>query len=200
MDVRADWALELQLAQVAEHAADHRVKEWIDKAIAHMAGGTGGNRRGGAELVALLAEARQRAADYDEWHVVRLLQDSIDYAEGRILRPIMEEQYRLFQDGLRNETKREYLAGTLSATLKYFADTGNGYMSEHPDATLPELLGHIKSLGLGRNIHGGSRGSARTLPNPTRAGRDGYLDRAGATRSDRCRGCPRRGTAASDVS
>ena len=59
----------------------------------------------------------------------------------------MEEQYRLFQDGLRNETKREYLAGTLSATLKYFADTGNGYMSEHPDATLPELLGHIKSLG-----------------------------------------------------
>jgi len=65
------------------------VKEWIRQALVHMAKGQGGHRRGGAELVALLREARQRAADYDEWHVVRLIQDSIDYAEGRILQPIL---------------------------------------------------------------------------------------------------------------
>jgi hypothetical protein len=146
MEVRADWALELQLEQVEGHAVDQRVKEWIHKALAHMAGGTGGHRRGGAELVALLAEARQRAADYDEWHVVRLLQDSVDYAEGRILKPVMEEQYRLFQDGLRSETNRKYVARSIAADLQLVADFGDEYLAEHPGATMPELMGYIKSL------------------------------------------------------
>lgn len=87
MDIRADSTLELQLEQAAKRAVDQHVKEWIQQALAHMAKGTGRHRCGGAELAALLSEARQRAADYDEWHVVRLLQDSIDYAEGRILQP-----------------------------------------------------------------------------------------------------------------
>jgi Domain of unknown function (DUF4263) len=148
MDVRADWALELQLEQVEEHAADQHVKEWIRQALVHMSKGKGGHRRGGAELVALLAEARQRAADYDEWHVVRLLQDSIDYAEGRILLPVLEEQYRLFQDGVRSESSREFVAGMVSTSLRFVAEAGNEYLAEHPGATLTELLGHIDSLGL----------------------------------------------------
>jgi hypothetical protein len=147
MDVRADWTLELQLEQVEKHAVDQHVQEWIRQARAHMAKGTGGHRRGGAELVALLAEARQRAADYDEWHVVRLLQDSIDYAEGRILKQVMEEQYRLFEDGSRREITREFLAGTLSSALRFVAEAGNEYLAEHPSATFQELLGHIESLG-----------------------------------------------------
>ncbi|MFG2021848.1 Shedu anti-phage system protein SduA domain-containing protein [Actinomadura geliboluensis] len=146
MDIRADWALERQLRQVDEHAVEPRVKEWIHRAITHMAGGTGGHRRGGAELVALLAEARQRAADYDEWHVVRLVQDSIDYAEGRILRPVLEEQYRLFQDGLRSETNRKFVAGISAASLKFFAEVGQEFLAERPGAALPELLEHVESL------------------------------------------------------
>ena len=145
MDIRADWALELQLEQVEQHAIDQRVKEWIRQAITHMTKGKGGNRLGGTELIALLMEARQRAADYDEWHVVRLLQDSIDYAEGRILRPVMQEQYRLFQDGFRDEGKREFVAGIVSTMLQFVAKTGSEYLAEHPGATLPELLGHIDS-------------------------------------------------------
>ena len=137
--------MELQLEQVEEHAVDQRVKEWIRQAITHMRKGR--NRRGGAELIALLAEARQRAADYDEWHVVRLLQDSIDYAGGRILRPVMEEQYCLFQDGLRNENKRELIAGVLSAALRFAAEASKKYMAEHPDTALPELLEYVESLG-----------------------------------------------------
>ena len=147
MDVRADYALELQLEQVAEHTVDRGVKEWIRQALAHMAKGTGGHRRGGMELVELLSVARQRAADYDEWHVVRGLQDSIDYAKGRILQPVFEEQYRLFQDGLRHESTRKYLAGTLSAALRFAAEAGNEYLAKHPGATMPELLVHIQSLG-----------------------------------------------------
>jgi hypothetical protein len=147
MDVRADFALELQLKQVEKHAVDQHVKEWILQAITHMASGIGRNRRGGAELVALLTEARQRAADHDEWHVVRLLQDSIDYAEGRMLRPVMEEQYRLFQDRQRNETNRKFTAGMISAALEYAVAVSREYLTEHPRATLPELLGHIGSLG-----------------------------------------------------
>jgi hypothetical protein len=57
MDVRADWALELQLEQVHEHAVDRRVKRCVHQAIEHMTSGKGGHRRGGAELIALLAEA-----------------------------------------------------------------------------------------------------------------------------------------------
>jgi hypothetical protein len=147
MDVRADWALEQQLERVEEHAVDQHVKEWIRQAIAHMGRAGRGNRRGGAELVALLAEARQRAADYDEWHVVRLLQDSIDYAQGRILRPAMEEQYRLYQDGLRSETKREFVAAMVSNSLRFAAELANEYLAQHPRATLPELFTHFESLG-----------------------------------------------------
>jgi hypothetical protein len=141
-------ALQLQLEQVEEHAADQHVKEWIRQALAHMAKGKGGHRRGGAELVALLAEARQRAADYDEWPVVRLLQDSIDYAEGRILRPVFEEQHRLFQDSARKEINRKFGAGIISAALRFVAESGKKYLAEHPGAELPELLGYIDSLGL----------------------------------------------------
>jgi hypothetical protein len=147
MDVRADWVLEQQLEQVQEHTVDQHVKEWIRQAIAYIGRGKRGNRRGGAELVALLVEARQRAADYDEWHVVRLLQDSVDYAQGRILRPVMEEQYRLFQDGLRSETKREFVAAMTSNSLRFAAELGNEYLTEHPGATLPELFRHFESLG-----------------------------------------------------
>jgi hypothetical protein len=140
-------ALQRQLEQVEEHAAEQHVKEWIRQALAHMAMGTGGHRRGGAELVALLTEARQRAADYDEWHVVRLLQDSIDYAEGRVLQPVFEEQYRLFQDSVRKESNRRFAAGIISSSLRFVAAAGEEYLAEHPGATLPELLGHIDSLG-----------------------------------------------------
>lgn len=141
-------ALELQLEQVEKQAADQHVKEWTRQALAHLAKGKGGHRRGGGELVALLTEARQRAADYDEWHVVRLLQDSIDYAEGRILQPVFEEQYRLFQDSVRNEISRELAAGIISSALRFVADAGKEYLAEHPSAGLPEVLDYIDSLGL----------------------------------------------------
>lgn len=146
VDIRADWALELQLEQVNDHAVEPRVKEWTRRALAHMASGKNGKRRGGAELIALLEEARQRAADYDEWHVVRLLQDSIDYAQGRILQPVLEEQYRLFQDGSRKESRREDISVMLSAGLRYAAGTGKRYLAEHPSATSQELLRYIESI------------------------------------------------------
>lgn len=147
MDIRADMALQYQVEQVEKLAADQHVKEWIHQALAHMAKGRGGHRRGGAELIALLSEARQRAADYDEWHVVRLLQDSIDYAEGRILQPVFEEQYRLFQDSVRKEINRKFAAGIISTSLRFVAEAGKEYLAEHPGAELSEVLGYIDSLG-----------------------------------------------------
>jgi len=147
VDIRADMALQYQVEQVEKLAADQHVKEWIHQALAHMAKGRGGHRRGGAELIALLSEARQRAADYDEWHVVRLLQDSIDYAEGRILQPVFEEQYRLFQDSVRKEINRKFAAGIISTSLRFVAEAGKEYLAEHPGAELSEVLGYIDSLG-----------------------------------------------------
>jgi Domain of unknown function (DUF4263) len=147
MDVRADWTLQRQLEQVNAQAVDRRVREWILRALAHMATGTGGHRRGGSELIALLAEARQRAADFDEWHIARLLQDSIDYAEGRILSQVMEEQYRLYQDGSRREENAQFLGKIVSTALLFAVESGEKYLKEHPDATAKETFAHLHSLG-----------------------------------------------------
>jgi hypothetical protein len=59
----------------------------------------------------------------------------------------MEEQYRLFQDGLRDEINGKYVSAVISEGLRFAAATGNKYLAQHPGTTLPELLGHIESLG-----------------------------------------------------
>src|SRR5690349_4626883 len=66
----------------------------------HMSSGRSAYR-GGRALVTLLKEVRSTAAALDEWQVVRLVQDSLDYAEGRILRPDFEERYRNARPGQR---------------------------------------------------------------------------------------------------
>jgi hypothetical protein len=78
-----------------------------------MNSGRGGHRRGGKTLVQLLETVRRLAADTGEWHVVRLVQDSVDYAGGRILQPDFDDRYRLFQDGVRNTTLRKFVGNML---------------------------------------------------------------------------------------
>ncbi|WP_328644101.1 hypothetical protein OHS58_24350 [Amycolatopsis sp. NBC_00348] len=104
MDVRADWALELQLEQTEKRAESEDVKAAIAATLRYLRNGKGGHRRGGQKLVHHLEVARLRASEDNEWHVVRLLQDSVDYCEGRALKPEFEERFRLFQDGERNES------------------------------------------------------------------------------------------------
>ncbi|MFJ7044424.1 hypothetical protein ACIQVC_13605 [Streptomyces sp. NPDC101112] len=53
--------------------------------LAHINGGSGRGRRGGEELERLVETARGRAADAGEWHVVRMLQDALDYPQGTAL-------------------------------------------------------------------------------------------------------------------
>ncbi|WP_203694875.1 hypothetical protein [Catellatospora coxensis] len=96
VETRADFALELQLQRVDEIARDHAVKAALSAVHAHLRSG-GRRRRAGQRLVMLLGEARHEAAVADEWQVVRLLQDSIDYVEGRIIKVEFEERYRLFR-------------------------------------------------------------------------------------------------------
>ncbi|MBE8474200.1 DUF4263 domain-containing protein [Streptomyces sp. 3R004] len=103
--------------------------------------------RGGRTLVALLRDVRATAAALDEWHVVRLVQDSLDYAEGRILRPDFEERYRLFQRSTEPlSSHQDYLARTLSATLAFFMQLGDEYLAQHPDAGAGEVLTHVKGV------------------------------------------------------
>jgi hypothetical protein len=147
MEVRADGLLEFYLVKVEKHAVNQQVKSWIGKAVTHMQGGMQRHRRGGAELVSLLSEARQRAADFDEWHIVQLLQTSIDYAEGRILNHVMEEQYRLFEDSSRREIGRNYLARTISSGMHFAVEAAQEYLAENPGATFPEVFDHLESVG-----------------------------------------------------
>ncbi|MFJ9522197.1 hypothetical protein ACIRPK_28585 [Kitasatospora sp. NPDC101801] len=91
METRSDWTLELQLGIAQQAAASEEVTAAIAAAVAHMKGGRGGHRRGGKALVRLLQEARARTAEAGEWQVVRLVQDSLDYAERRILKPDFEQ-------------------------------------------------------------------------------------------------------------
>ncbi|MET9957627.1 Shedu anti-phage system protein SduA domain-containing protein [Streptomyces sp. NPDC006326] len=148
MDVRSDFALQLQLQHVAERALDPRVKDALEAVLKHMTGGRSRSRRGGRALVTLLEEVRSTAATTDEWQVVRLIQDSLDYAEGRILRPDFEERYRLFQRSTQPPgSHQDYLARTLSATLKFFTQLAGDYLGQHPEANPGELLAHVEAVG-----------------------------------------------------
>jgi hypothetical protein len=145
--VRADWTLELQLEQAQERATNTQVKSSITEALIHLASGSRGHRRGGQALITLLVEARQQAADVAEWRVVRLLQDAVDYAEGRILKPVIEEQYRLFRDGMRDEINRDFVSRILQSSLTFAIELGREFIEENPGAGIDELMSHLRSTG-----------------------------------------------------
>ncbi|MEJ8671699.1 hypothetical protein WKI71_35200 [Streptomyces sp. MS1.AVA.1] len=65
-----------------KEATDTAVRDALTAVFPHMHGGRSRNRRGGRRLTELLEAARGAAADAGEWQVVRLLQDSLDYAEA----------------------------------------------------------------------------------------------------------------------
>jgi hypothetical protein len=87
MPVRADRSLLLRLDEAAKAAATDEVAESIAAAREHMRGGKTSRLRGGQRLVRLLEAARQRAADKQEWDVVRAMQDALDHATGRTPAP-----------------------------------------------------------------------------------------------------------------
>lgn len=146
MAVRADLSLELQLKQVEKTAVATEVKDAIHDAVRHMHSGKSRARRGGQALVRWLEIARLRASEEAEWDVVRLLQDSIDYASDRILKPEFEERYRLFQDGLRDKSSADFVGETVRLATLYSCEVGSKYLNSHPDTSSEELLAHLRSL------------------------------------------------------
>jgi hypothetical protein len=138
--------LELQVEKVLEEAGHPEVKAALAAALKHMRSGKEGHRRGGQVLIQLLETARQRAADAGEWPVVRLVQDSLDYAEGRILQPDFDERYRLFQDGVRSERLRKHVGNILSINYRYIAEAGREYKDEHPEASVDDLIAYFGTL------------------------------------------------------
>jgi hypothetical protein len=146
MPTRSDWALELQLETVHKRCADERLAAAVAGVIKHMNSGRSRSRLGGKPMVKMLESARWLAADQDEWQVVRLLQDSLDYAEGRILRPDFEERYRLFQDGERSERLRRFLAQILETSFLYAAEAARSFINDHPRANPDDLIAHFESI------------------------------------------------------
>lgn len=147
MDVRSDYSLELQVRSVRDEAEHPEVVTAISTVLDHIKSGRS-RRRGGKALISLLADARQRAAELGQWHVVRQLQDSLDYAEGRIQQPDFDAQYRLFQRGVPDEDYRQFVASTLTIRFETAARMGRKYLADHPGADTEELLSHINSLAL----------------------------------------------------
>ncbi|MCK1817399.1 DUF4263 domain-containing protein [Streptomyces sp. XM4011] len=77
---------------------------------------------------------------------MRLLQDSLDYAEGLILQPDFDERYRLFQDGVRNESLRTGVAQIASLTFSHVADAGHAFVEKNPETSPQDLVAHLRSL------------------------------------------------------
>ncbi|MFG1840774.1 Shedu anti-phage system protein SduA domain-containing protein [Micromonospora sp. NPDC049175] len=147
MEIRADWALELQLEQTEKIADRQEVKAALAATRGHLISG-GRSRKGGRELLTFLGDARYEAAMADEWQVVRLLQDSIDYAEGRITKHEFEERYRLFQDGAaRDSGLLSTAANIVAVTCEFAARQGRAYLDANPDASAEQILTQIRSLG-----------------------------------------------------
>ncbi|MFC4563823.1 Shedu anti-phage system protein SduA domain-containing protein [Nocardiopsis mangrovi] len=138
--------MELQLEKTREEAGNEAVRSAITGVLHHMRSGRGRHRRGGRQLIVLLELARSQAAGAEEWYVVRLLQDSLDYAEERILQADFTDRYRLFQDGKRSPLYRDYVAGSTWIANEYSADATQEYLNEHPEATVHEVIMHFRSL------------------------------------------------------
>lgn len=132
---------------VAEAAVDANVCAAVTAVLQHMHSGRSRQRRGGRELVRLLEGARGVAAAVGEWQVVRLVQDAIEYAEGRILRPDFEDRYRLFGDGQRRESHTGFLGGTMKAMHQWLVDSGREFLADRPDAGIGEFLEHFRAQG-----------------------------------------------------
>ncbi len=113
-----------------------------------MKGGRGRNRLGGKTLITLLAKLRSAAAAADEWEVVRLVQDSLDYAEGRILRPDFEERYRRFRRLSEPPSlHQDHLARMFSTILQSFVQICTDYLDQRPEAQVDEVLAYVEALG-----------------------------------------------------
>lgn len=145
MTVRADWTLELQLEQTKRESQHDEVHGAIAAVLGHMRSGKGRNRRGGQELIKRLEIARLRASEENEWHVVRLIQDALDYCEGRTLKPEFEERFRLFQDGKRDELKLNYLRRNFWVASRYVADRGREILNNRPEISAREFLEELVS-------------------------------------------------------
>ncbi|UOX84960.1 DUF4263 domain-containing protein [Amycolatopsis sp. FBCC-B4732] len=146
MNVRVDYALERQIEQTEQQARGEDVKAAIAAALGYLRSGKRGNRRGGQRLVHLLEVARLRATEDDEWQVVRLLQDALDYCEGRSSKPEFEERFLLFQDGARKKSNLNLFRGVMRATSQYVEGCGREILEGRPDITADELLRELVSL------------------------------------------------------
>ncbi|WP_329326060.1 Shedu anti-phage system protein SduA domain-containing protein [Streptomyces luteogriseus] len=148
MTPRSDMTLEWHLREVvAKEAVDGSVKEAVRAVFTHMHSGRSRQRRGGRELVRLLEGVRAAAADAGEWQVVRLVQDAIEYAEGRILRYDFEDRYRLFADGKRRESHTGALGSVTKAMHRWLYDSGQEFLAEHPEAGIEDFLEHFRAQG-----------------------------------------------------
>ncbi|WP_243877973.1 Shedu anti-phage system protein SduA domain-containing protein [Streptomyces sp. SUK 48] len=145
MGVRSDMTLEWQLRKVCEETGDEGVEAALSAVFTYLRSGSAGRRRQTKELVRLLEDARGLAAGVGEWHVVRLLQDSLDYAEGRILQPDFDERYRLFQDGARKERNRDFVASSLRTMHEWLVAVSEAYLRDHPGASARDVLAHFEA-------------------------------------------------------
>ncbi|MFF7361917.1 hypothetical protein [Streptomyces sp. NPDC008125] len=147
MAIRSDRTLEGQLREVEKESSDETVRSALSAVFTYLHSLGSGRRRQGKELVRLLESARGSAAAAGEWQVVRLLQDSLDYAEGRILRYDFEERHRLFQDGARRERSRDFVASSLRAMHEWLVAVCEAYLRDHPGAGAEETVEHFRSQG-----------------------------------------------------
>ena len=146
MNVRADWTLELQLEQTENEAQHDEVKSAVATVLRHMRSGKGRNRKGGQKLISLLEIARLRASEEAEWQVVRLVQDALDYCEGRALRPEFEERFHLFEDGKRHRHNVSYLSRIFWTMSRYTEERGREILANTPEVTAQRLLDELVSL------------------------------------------------------
>ncbi|MFF1379088.1 Shedu immune nuclease family protein [Streptomyces sp. NPDC058308] len=145
MQPRADAALEKQVQIAAEAAADAGTGVCLAAVAGHLRSDPRGNIRGGKKLLGLLEKARSKAAAAGEWQVVRLVQDALDYAEGRILKPELDDRLRLFRDGERRSGNGG-IGGVVAAGYAQAADACESYLATHPQASARELSDRLRGL------------------------------------------------------
>jgi hypothetical protein len=144
-DTRIDLVLRDYLRTLLQKSASPSVRMLLSAALEHIGRHSSVHPKDGKPVIALLEQARSEAAQRDEWDVVRLLQDCMDYAIGSITQPDFKDRLRLFNEGKRDHDLRNQVARAATAEPGVVLEKIKKYVNGNPDTKVTDLIYYLEN-------------------------------------------------------
>ncbi|MFE9246648.1 Shedu anti-phage system protein SduA domain-containing protein [Nocardiopsis sp. NPDC006938] len=143
VDVRTDPLLKRHLKAVLSRAVDPGLQARVSTVLDHLGSGSPPE---GFPALTLLRQARAHAAEADEWEIVPLLQNCLDFAENRLPAPDLQERHRLLKEGRRDAGLLEMLVPQLKNDLRWDIRYLERFLEQNPGAEAHRVVEQLTSL------------------------------------------------------